>query len=101
MACTDSKEHSAGGLTSITRAALDRISVLAQNDTRLRGYLNMKTTAERQRALKEARLAAGMKLSNVWLPQEVHESLRERFPGQRGGIDWERVARAALMQGNV
>jgi hypothetical protein len=59
----------------------------------------MKSASERQRTLKEARMAAGMKPSNVWLPMTLLEQLKERFPGPRGGIDWVAVAKSAIGQG--
>lgn len=58
----------------------------------------MKTGAERQKTLKKARLAAGLKLSNVWLPESTLIQLRQYFPGPRGGIDWTRVADSALAE---
>lgn len=56
----------------------------------------MKTAAERQQTLKEARIAAGMKPSNVWLPVRLLDELKVKYPGPRGGIDWIAVVKAAL-----
>lgn len=96
MASPDDKEHRSGSVTNITAAALDRISKIARRDGRLEELISMKSGSEGQKALKQARLAAGMKVSNVWLPEPVLEQLKQKYPGPRGGIDWARVTKIAL-----
>jgi len=32
----------------------------------------------------------------VWLPGPIVAQLKERYPGPRGGVNWEQVALAAL-----
>lgn len=98
MASPNHQEHRPGGITHIVTAALDRIAVLARDDGRLEDYISMKSASERQRTLKEARMAAGMKPSNVWLPVALLEQLKQKFPGPRGGIDWVAAIKAALGQ---
>lgn len=100
MARTDHKEHRESGVTSLVTAALDRIAVIARRDGRLEDHLIMKSGAERQKALTASKLAAGLKLSNVWLPAETLSHLKTKFPGPRGGIDWDGVAKAAIAGGS-
>ena len=96
MASPDRQKHCPGGITHIVTAALDRIAVLARPDGRLEEFISMKTGSERQKALKESKIAAGMRLSNVWLPENLLEQLKQRFPGPRGGVDWLAVAKSAI-----
>ena len=56
----------------------------------------MKTGLERQLSLIAKRKAEGMARLTVWVSQRAVESLKKRFPGARGGIDWDSVIRAAL-----
>lgn len=96
MASPNHQEHRSGGINHIVNAALNRIAHIARPDGRLEDYIGMKTGSERQKALKEARIASGMKGSNVWLPVKVLDQLKEKFPGPRGGIDWLAVVKSAL-----
>ena len=57
----------------------------------------MKSGSERQKALKEVRLAAGKKVSNVWLPESVLEQLKQKYPGPRGGVDWMALVNPVLI----
>ena len=98
MASPDDKKHRSSRVTSITDAALDRIAKIAKTDGRLEDYIIMKSGSERQKALKESRLAAGMKVSNVWLPEPMLEQLKQKFPGPRGGVDWLAVVKSALLE---
>lgn len=99
MASPNHQEHRSGGINHIATAALDRIAHLARHDGRLEDYICMKKGSERQKALKDARIASGMKASSVWLPEKLLEQLKERFPGPRGGIDWLAVVKSAIGEG--
>ena len=94
MASTDDQKHSVP--SSLINAALDKIAEMARDDGRLQEYLSMKSGAERQQALKEARIAAGMKVSTVWLHEETLQALKGKFTGPKGGVDWEAVAKKSL-----
>ncbi len=52
--------------------------------------------AERQRLLKKARKAEGIRARKVWLSDADMDVLKARYPGPRGGIDWTAVICAAL-----
>ena len=54
--------------------------------------------AERQRKLTERRIAAGMVRAGVWLHRDALTALQARYPGPRGGVDWNAVLAAALQQ---
>jgi len=81
---------------------LDRIAELAKGkEERLFNYLEQKermtaTNAEHQQALRARREAEGLKRFTLWLNQQDSESLKQRYPGPKGGVDWSAVIRAAL-----
>ena len=96
MASTDNQEHRTGCLINLNDAILSRIVSLSGDGNRIMEYLQMKSGAERQKALKDARKASGQKLVSVWLHETTLEKLRQKFEGQRGGIDWDAVVSKAL-----
>ena len=53
-------------------------------------------TAQRQQALKQRRHAQGQVRVTLWTSQEEREALRDRYPGPRGGIDWQTIIMTAL-----
>lgn len=57
-----------------------------------------KTGAERQAAFAVRQFEKGARLVKAWLSLSTVEALKDRYPGKRGGIDWEMVAEAALSQ---
>jgi hypothetical protein len=58
--------------------------------------LTSNANARYQAELKARRLEEGWKLPKVWIRGEQLEKLKERFPGYRGGVAWDKVAEAAL-----
>ncbi len=56
----------------------------------------MKSSLERQLALIEKRKAEGLKRFCFWCAPADVEVLRGRYPGERGGVDWQAVIKAAL-----
>ncbi len=56
----------------------------------------MKSSLERQLALIEKRKVEGLKRFCFWCAPADVEVLRGRYPGERGGIDWQAVIRSAL-----
>lgn len=96
MASPDNQKHP-GGVTAITSAMLDRLAELARgNEERTLDYLKMKSTAERQAALKARRVADGQVKVTLWAGADQLEALKAAFPGPRGGIDWGAVIKKAL-----
>lgn len=57
-----------------------------------------KTGAERQAAFTARQGEKGARLVKAWLSVETISALKARYPGPRGGVDWEGVAEAALSQ---
>lgn len=51
---------------------------------------------ERQKRLISKRIEAGMERLTVWVSKDDMKTLRETFPGPRGGADWKAVITAAL-----
>jgi hypothetical protein len=98
MASTDHQEHFIGGITIFQATTLDKISELTNGgkDQRFREYLMGQTGAERQQRLTEKRIAEGKLRVAVWLSAADLEALKAKFPGPRGGVDWESVTKAAL-----
>lgn len=54
------------------------------------------TRSIRAARVRAKKLAAGMVSRTVYLPLDTLESLGRAFPGPAGGIEWTRVATAAL-----
>jgi hypothetical protein len=76
---------------------LNRLAVLARgNEERTLEYLTMKSTAERQAAMKARRQAEGQVKVALWAGVDQLEALKAAFPGPRGGIDWQAVIARAL-----
>jgi len=61
----------------------------------LKGRL-AKPGRERQKALRDRRAALGVQRFEVWVDPERAEALRQRYPAERGGVDWARVIDQAL-----
>ena len=55
--------------------------------------------SERQSRLAAKRTADGYRRVPVWVPAADLAALRVRYPGPRGGIDWEMAIAAALRDG--
>ncbi len=103
MASADDKANRRSGMNlRFAEKLLDRIAELSARDAeRLMNYLEEQqhmsiNGKERQRALRERRQAEGLKRHSVWLNQQDAESLRGKYPGARGGIDWDELIRDAL-----
>ncbi len=56
----------------------------------------MTANRDRQAAFRERRLSAGEAAFTIWANMGDAMALRKKYPGLRGGIDWEAVIRAAL-----
>jgi hypothetical protein len=56
----------------------------------------MKTGSARQKELREKRKADGIGRAVIWLSDNDRDALAERFPGPKGGIDWQAAITAAL-----
>jgi len=54
------------------------------------------TGSERQKRFKKNRLEAGIKRVLVWAKESDLETLRKRFPGPKGGVNWDGVINVAL-----
>lgn len=99
MAQSDNQEHRDGGVSPIAAAMLDRIAELGKgNEVRTLDYLVRKSTAERQQLLKQRRKDAGLQRATVWASQTDLDALKAKYPGPRGGIDWQDVVRVALLK---
>jgi hypothetical protein len=73
---------------------LDRIADLSRgNEQRTMEYIM--GGVERQKRLRENKAKGGLTRMELWMSDEQKAALRERFPGPRGGIDWDRVIQAA------
>ncbi len=78
---------------------LDRIAELYRgNEQRTMEYLDKAQSpgAERQRQFEKKRMEAGMRPVKAWLSDDAIASLKQIYPGPRGGIDWSGVIAAAL-----
>lgn len=82
----------------IARKMLDRIAELGRgNEQRTMDYImGGSTTAERQKALKQRRAEAGQQRVTVWTTRADLDELRAKYPGVRGGIDWQAIIKKAL-----
>ena len=89
------------------RQARERLKALAREHPELLGpsttdewekTLNatLSGTAPRQQALRQRRQAQGQVRVTLWASQDEREALRQRYPGPRGGIDWQAIIAAAL-----
>ena len=58
--------------------------------------MTTKPAATRQADLKVRRLADGQRRIPIWVRGEDLAVLRSRFPGPRGGVDWQRVIDRAV-----
>jgi hypothetical protein len=84
---------------NITDKMLDRIVELGRgNENRTLGYITGggASTAERQKALNRRRAEAGQHRVTVWATVPDLDALRAKYPGVRGGIDWQSVIDKAL-----
>lgn len=54
------------------------------------------TTSQRQRELRQRRQASGLRKATLWASEADLEALRQRYPGPRGGIDWQTIIMTAL-----
>lgn len=82
---------------------LDRLAGLVGQDDedRMQQYLEKlerraKAQAEAQARLRERKQAEGMRRVQAYISLEHYSALCKHYPGPRGGIDWERLADAAL-----
>ena len=92
-------------LTAI-REARERLQALAREHPELLGpsttdewvaTLNTALgTAQRQQSLKQRRHAQGQVRVTLWTGRDTLEELRQRYPGPRGGVDWQAIIAAAL-----
>lgn len=83
--------------TKIRDRLYDRLAALAGNDGgRLMNEISRLSAAERQRAFRERRAAEGKRRAVLWITPAQGDALRSRFPGPRGGIEWNAVITAAL-----
>lgn len=102
MAQSDNQKHRDGGVSPIAAAMLDRIAELGKGrEDRTLSYLSAgakKSTAERQQLLKQRRKDAGLQRATVWASQTDLDALKAKYPGPRGGIDWQDVVRVALLK---
>lgn len=99
MARSDHQKHSECSVTPIVSAMLDRLAeITAGNEQRTADYLTTmaKTTSERQSELKARRQIQGKREARIWATGDDLERLRAKYPGPRGGIDWQAVIRAAI-----
>ncbi|NCU20612.1 hypothetical protein EOM89_07720 [Candidatus Falkowbacteria bacterium] len=89
------------------RQARERLKALAREHPELLGPSTtdewemtlseaLSGTARRQQDLKQRRHAQGLVRVTLWASQDERESLRQHYPGPRGGIDWQAVIAAAL-----
>ena len=83
----------------IAAQMLDRIAELGRgNEQRTMDYLmsDRTTTGERQKALMQRRNEAGQRRVTLWAHLTDLAELRARYPGIRGGIDWQAIINKAL-----
>ncbi len=86
-------------LANLDRIAAEHPEILGRlTMTDLEASLSEKsgTSTERQRRLKQKRLAAGIKPNQVWLSDADIDALKSSYPGPKGGIDWAKVIQTAL-----
>ena len=88
------------GSNDIAARMLDRIAELGKgNEERTLDYImnsDKPTSAERQAALIQRRTEAGQNRVTVWAAVSDLDALRAKYPGQRGGIDWQSIIDKAL-----
>lgn len=82
----------------ISARMIRRIAEIGRgNEIRTLDYITMgKTTAERQKELNQRRIESGQQRATFWATLADLNELREKFPGTRGGIDWQAVITKAL-----
>nr|VFK65161.1 MAG: hypothetical protein BECKUNK1418G_GA0071005_10584 [Candidatus Kentron sp. UNK]VFK71314.1 MAG: hypothetical protein BECKUNK1418H_GA0071006_10604 [Candidatus Kentron sp. UNK] len=56
------------------------------------------TNAQKQAALRAKRKTEGQVNVKAWIPPELAERLRAKFPGARGGIDYRAALEAAVKE---
>jgi hypothetical protein len=56
--------------------------------------------ADRRAKHEAQRRAEGYRRVPIWVHRDELDALRARYPGPRGGVDWQAVVRAALRQGH-
>ena len=80
----------------------DRLAELTMNDGgRLMAHLEYVASDADRRAQHEARRKAeGYRRVPIWVHRDELTALRERYPGPRGGVDWQAVVSASLRQGH-
>ncbi len=85
-------------MSDIADKMLDRIVELGRgNEKRTLDYLTGgASTAERQQALNRRRAEAGQHRVTVWTSIADLDALRAKYPGVRGGIDWQAIIDKAL-----
>lgn len=82
---------------NLDRLAKEHPELLGQSTTEeWEAVLTAQSGTERQKRLIAKRQASGMARLSIWLTDEEVEALRNRYPGPRGGVDWQAVAAAAL-----
>ena len=86
---------------TMQRRMLARLAELGGDDTRLTEYIELLESQRQARAdaaarTRKRRHAAGLRRAEGYVTARQHEALRVRFPGPRGGVDWQAVADAAL-----
>ena len=76
----------------------DRLAELTQGDGgRLMEHLQTSASMADRRAKHEAkRKAEGYQRVPIWVSHDEMTTLRNRYPGPRGGVDWGAVVAAAL-----
>jgi len=57
------------------------------------------TNNERQSKLRGKKKDEGIARMTIWVPETTREALKAKYPGERGGIDWEAVMMVALRMG--
>ena len=88
-------------LTALDRIAAQHPELLGKSTPEeweqiLNDQVTASTGSERQKRLKQNRMAAGIKRVLVWAKESDLETLRERFPGPKGGVNWDGVINIAL-----
>jgi len=83
--------------SQIAEKILDRIAELSRgNEERTMEYLTGKGGYERQKRVRDKKIAQGLIRMEVWADPESTEALRQRFPGPKQGVSWPAVIEAAL-----
>ena len=78
---------------------MNRLSDIVQsqeNPQRTFGNLKRMSNSERQRKFREDRKQEGIKRVTAFIHEKDFEKIKQRFPGERGGVDWPELFRTAL-----